>query len=132
MKGAVLHMITREQGGKVTKQVCLCLSKLIYFDLWFASTFQLKLLLCVFHFASAEAGTDWRQSPNLQDFLLQSSDEEDVCSLELSDPQRDLEEDIMTYFDKTPKNNSRPLCVKLSKYSTISYFSVFIKFGSNF
>lgn len=83
----------------------------------------------MFNFVSAEACTEWRQSPDLQDFLLQSSDEEDVCSLDLSDPQLDLEVDIMTYFDKNPKNNTRPQREKL--YSTISCFFVLIMFKSN-
>lgn len=77
------------------------------------------------YFVLVEESTKWQQSPDLQDFFLQSSDEEDVCSLELSDPQLDLEVDIMACFDKNPKNNTRPPCEKLSKYSTISCFSVF-------
>lgn len=64
---------------------------------------------------SAEADTEWHRSPDLQDFLLQSSDEEDVCSLELSDPQLDLEADVMAYFDKNPRNNARQQREKLSK-----------------
>lgn len=80
------------------------------------------------YFVSVEAGTKWQQSADLQDFFLQSSDEEDVCSLELSDPQLDLEVDIMAYFDRNPRNKTRPPREKLSKYSTIFCFSVFITF----
>lgn len=76
------------------------------------------------YFVSAGAGTELQQSPDLQDFFLQSSDEEDVCSLELSDSQLDLEEHIMAYFDKNPRNNTRPLREKLSKYGTFSCFSI--------
>lgn len=73
--------------------------------------FKQKHLSCL----SAEADTEWHRSPDLQDFLLQSSDEEDVCSLELSDPQLDLEADVMAYFDKNPRNNARQQREKLSK-----------------
>lgn len=120
MKGDILHMTTRTQGGdncqkrKVTMQmqkVCLHILKLNPFGLWFTFFFKQKRLSCL----SAEADTEWHRSPDLQDFLLQSSDEEDVCSLELSDPQLDLEADVMAYFDKNPRNNARQQREKLSK-----------------
>ncbi|KAM3614328.1 uncharacterized protein V6R79_012807 [Siganus canaliculatus] len=48
--------------------------------------------------AAAEA--DWQHPPDLRDFLLQSSDEEDVGASELSDPQLDSEAEIMSYYYK--------------------------------
>lgn len=48
-----------------------------------------------------------QQSPDLQDFLLQSTDEEDVGSFELSNPHLDAEAEVMAYFDKDQTNNAQ-------------------------
>nr|XP_046256483.1 uncharacterized protein LOC124065276 isoform X2 [Scatophagus argus] len=60
-------------------------------------------------FADGQAETDaeWQQSPDLQDFLLQSSDEEEVGGFELSDPQLDSEAEVMAYFYKSQTNNTQ-------------------------
>lgn len=80
-------------------------------------------------FLTAEADTELQQPRNLQDFLLQSSDEEDVCSLELCEPQLDTEAEIMAYFDKDQTSNARQPHGTLSKYSTSSsLFSLMFKF----
>ncbi|XP_068180926.1 zinc finger protein 576, tandem duplicate 1 [Antennarius striatus] len=54
--------------------------------------------------------TDHQETDNnldLQDFLLQSSDEEDADSFELADPQLDTEAEILTYFYKNETSNAR-------------------------
>ena len=56
---------------------------------------------------SAEADAEWQHPPNLRDFLLQSSDEEDVGSFELSDPQLDSEAEVMAYFYKNQMNSTQ-------------------------
>lgn len=61
---------------------------------------------------SDAAVTMWPQPPELQDFLVQSSDEEDVGCLELSDPQLDSEAEVMAYFKK---NQTEP-----AKYASSS------------
>lgn len=65
---------------------------------------------------SDAAATVWPQPPELQDFLVQSSDEEDVGCLELPDPQLDSEAEVMAYFKK---NQAEP-----AKYASSS--SVFL------
>lgn len=80
-------------------------------------------------FLTAEEDTELQQPRDLQDFLLQSSDEEDVCSLELCEPQLDTEAEIMAYFDKNQTSNARQPHGTLSKYSTSSsLFSLMFKF----
>lgn len=69
-----------------------------------------RTALCLL--VSAAAETQWQQSPDLRDFLVQSSDEEDVGCLELSDPQLDSEAEVMAYFQK---NQTVP-----AKYSSSS------------
>ncbi|XP_074539493.1 zinc finger protein 576, tandem duplicate 1 [Halichoeres trimaculatus] len=54
----------------------------------------------------AETDAEWQYPPDVQDFLLQSSDEEDVGGFELSDPQLDSEAEVMAYFHKNT-NDSR-------------------------
>ncbi|XP_028437104.1 zinc finger protein 576, tandem duplicate 1 isoform X1 [Perca flavescens] len=54
----------------------------------------------------AEADTEWQHPQALRDFLLQSSDEEDVGGFELSDPQLDSEAEVMAYFYKNQKNTA--------------------------
>ncbi|XP_034731245.1 uncharacterized protein LOC117946885 isoform X2 [Etheostoma cragini] len=54
----------------------------------------------------AEADAEWQHPQELQDFLLQSSDEEDVGGFELSDPQLDSEAEVMAYFYKNQKNSA--------------------------
>ncbi|XP_041649912.1 uncharacterized protein LOC121513945 isoform X2 [Cheilinus undulatus] len=51
-------------------------------------------------FADGQAETDGEQqhNPDVQDFLLQSSDEEDVGGFELSDSQLDAEAEVMAYL----------------------------------
>lgn len=46
-----------------------------------------------------------QQPPDLQHFLLQSTDEEDVGGLELSDPHLHAEAEVMAYFDKDQTSN---------------------------
>lgn len=69
-----------------------------------------RTALCLL--VSAAAETQWQQPPDLRDFLVQSSDEEDVGCLELSDPQLDSEAEVMAYFQK---NQTVP-----AKYSSSS------------
>lgn len=45
--------------------------------------------------------------PDLRDFLLQSSDEEDVGVFEMSDPQLDSEAEVMAYFYKNQTNSAQ-------------------------
>ncbi|XP_034409451.1 uncharacterized protein LOC117745317 isoform X2 [Cyclopterus lumpus] len=52
----------------------------------------------------AVADREWQHLPDLRDFLLQSSDEEDVGGFELSDPQIDSEAEVMAYFYKNQTN----------------------------
>eukprot|EP00066_Takifugu_rubripes_P014596 XP_011603862.1 PREDICTED: uncharacterized protein LOC105416677 isoform X2 [Takifugu rubripes] len=78
------------------------------------------------------AVTMWPQPPELQDFLVQSSDEEDVGCLELSDPQLDSEAEAMAYFKK---NQTEPAKLSSSQQQTpsaetttrepIDFFSVY-------
>lgn len=68
----------------------------------------------------AETDTEQQQTSDLQDFLLQSSDEEDVDALELSDPQLDSEAEIMAYFEKNQTNDARHPDEMSPKYSTAS------------
>ncbi|XP_034553574.1 uncharacterized protein LOC117822775 [Notolabrus celidotus] len=60
-------------------------------------------------FTAGHADTDaeWQHPPDVQDFLLQSSDEEDVEGFELSDPQLDSEAEVMAYFNKNQAINSQ-------------------------
>ncbi|XP_040901072.1 uncharacterized protein LOC121186413 isoform X2 [Toxotes jaculatrix] len=53
------------------------------------------------------ADADWPHPPDLRNFLLQSSDEEDVGGFELSDPQLDSEAEVMAYFYKNQTNGTR-------------------------
>ncbi|XP_029361252.1 zinc finger protein 576, tandem duplicate 1 [Echeneis naucrates] len=48
----------------------------------------------------AEADGDWPQAPDLRDFLLQSSDEEDTGAYKLSEPHLNSEAEVMAYFYK--------------------------------
>ncbi|XP_067458059.1 uncharacterized protein [Thunnus thynnus] len=56
----------------------------------------------------AEADAEWQHPPDLQSFLLHSSDEEDVGSFELSNPHIDSEAEAMAYFYKNQTNSSQP------------------------
>ncbi|XP_074510110.1 zinc finger protein 576, tandem duplicate 1 isoform X1 [Sebastes fasciatus] len=56
----------------------------------------------------AEADAELQHPPDLRDFLLQSSDEEDVGDFELSDPQLDSEAQVMAYFCKNQTNSAQP------------------------
>ncbi|XP_033983366.1 uncharacterized protein LOC117480229 [Trematomus bernacchii] len=55
----------------------------------------------------AEAEAEMQHPPDLRDFLLQSSDEEDVGVFEMSDPQLDSEAEVMAYFYKTQTNSAQ-------------------------
>ncbi|XP_051261469.1 uncharacterized protein LOC127366520 [Dicentrarchus labrax] len=55
----------------------------------------------------AVADAEWQHPPDLRDFLLQSSDEEDVGSFELSEPQLDSEAEVMAYFYKNQTNSAQ-------------------------
>ncbi|KAI3360446.1 hypothetical protein L3Q82_002341 [Scortum barcoo] len=57
----------------------------------------------------AEADAQWQPPPDLRDFLLQSSDEEDVGGFELSDPQLDSEAEVMAYFYKNQTKSAQQL-----------------------
>lgn len=54
-----------------------------------------------------ETDSEWQHPPDVRDFLLQSSDEEDVGGFELSDPQLDSEAEVMAYFHKNHTNDSQ-------------------------
>ncbi|XP_075964980.1 zinc finger protein 576, tandem duplicate 1 isoform X2 [Anarhichas minor] len=56
---------------------------------------------------STVADTECQHPPDLRDFLLQSSDEEDVGGFELSDPQLDSEAEVMAYFYKNQTNGAQ-------------------------
>ncbi|XP_022063117.2 uncharacterized protein LOC110960255 [Acanthochromis polyacanthus] len=62
-------------------------------------------------FADGQAVSDseWQHPPDLRDYLLQSSDEEDVGGFELSDPQLDSEAEVMAYFYKKQSNSAQQL-----------------------
>lgn len=63
------------------------------------------------------ADTEWQRPPDISDFLLQGSDEEDSGGFELSDPPLDTEAEIMAYFCKN-QTSSREQPDELSqKYS---------------
>ncbi|XP_035527904.1 uncharacterized protein LOC118335618 [Morone saxatilis] len=55
----------------------------------------------------AVADAEWQHPPDLRDFLLQSSEEEDVGSFELSEPQLDSEAEVMAYFYKNQTNSTQ-------------------------
>ncbi|KAK5892561.1 hypothetical protein CesoFtcFv8_012926 [Champsocephalus esox] len=55
----------------------------------------------------AEAEAKMQHPPDLRDFLLQSSDEEDVGVFEMSDPQLDSEAEVMAYFYKNQTNSAQ-------------------------
>ncbi|XP_076016958.1 zinc finger protein 576, tandem duplicate 1 isoform X2 [Genypterus blacodes] len=56
-------------------------------------------------FAEAhEADSEWHHAAGIQDFLLQSSDEEDLSGSELPDPQLESEAEVMAYFYKNQTN----------------------------
>ncbi|XP_054478242.1 uncharacterized protein LOC129110106 [Anoplopoma fimbria] len=63
--------------------------------------------VCDFADGQAVADTEWQHPPDLRDFLLQSSDEEDVGGEELSDPQLDSEAEVMAYFSKNQTNSAQ-------------------------
>ncbi|XP_030013856.1 zinc finger protein 576, tandem duplicate 1 isoform X2 [Sphaeramia orbicularis] len=87
----------------------------------------------------AELDNEWQQTSDVRDFLLQSSDEEDVCAPELCDPQLDSEAEIMAYFYKNqnscqqqphettqsvaPSTNQLQPPVENSSREPIEYFS---------
>ncbi|CAJ1061594.1 uncharacterized protein LOC117822775 [Xyrichtys novacula] len=54
-----------------------------------------------------ETVTEWQHPPDIRDFLLHSSDEEDVGAFEMSDPQLDSEAEVMAYFHKYTSNSSQ-------------------------
>ncbi|XP_008284095.1 zinc finger protein 576, tandem duplicate 1 [Stegastes partitus] len=60
-------------------------------------------------FADGQAASDseWQHPPDLRDFLLQSSDEEDTGGFELCDPQLDSEAELMTYFYKKQSSSAQ-------------------------
>ncbi|KAM7420509.1 hypothetical protein PAMA_014970 [Pampus argenteus] len=55
----------------------------------------------------AEADAEWQHPSDLQSFLLQSSDEEDAGSFELSNPHINSEAEVMAYFYKNQTNRSQ-------------------------
>lgn len=63
--------------------------------------------LYIIIYLSAQEDSDRQHMPDLRDFLLQSSDEEDVGGFELSDPQVDSEAEVMAYFSKNQTNRAQ-------------------------
>ncbi|KAM7382702.1 hypothetical protein PAMP_002421 [Pampus punctatissimus] len=55
----------------------------------------------------AEADAEWQHPSDLQSFLLQSSDEEDAGSFELSNPHINSEAEVMAYFYKNQINRTQ-------------------------
>ncbi|XP_037309685.2 uncharacterized protein LOC119197461 [Pungitius pungitius] len=53
------------------------------------------------------ADSEEQHPPDISDFLLQSSDEEDAAGFEMSDPPLDSEAEVMAYFYKTPTNTAQ-------------------------
>ena len=70
---------------------------------------------------SAEAEAEWPHPPDLRDFLLQSSDEEDMDGFELSDPHLDSEAEVLAYFCKN-QPNARLTDLSSQKYSRNLFF----------
>ncbi|XP_023124581.2 uncharacterized protein LOC111567590 [Amphiprion ocellaris] len=62
-----------------------------------------------FEDGQAASDSEWQHPSDLREFLLQSSDEEDMGGFELSDPQLDSEAEIMTYFYKEKSNSTQQL-----------------------
>ncbi|KAM4580703.1 zinc finger protein 576, tandem duplicate 1 isoform 2-T3 [Odontesthes bonariensis] len=60
-------------------------------------------------FADGQAMSDseWQHPSDLQDFVLQSSDEEDTSPFELSEPQLDTEAGILAYFSKNQSSSAQ-------------------------
>ncbi|XP_072250572.1 zinc finger protein 576, tandem duplicate 1 isoform X2 [Leuresthes tenuis] len=60
-------------------------------------------------FADVQAMSDseWQHPSDLQDFVLQSSDEEDTSPFELSEPQLDTEAEILAYFSKNQSSSAQ-------------------------
>ncbi|KAM4568068.1 zinc finger protein 576, tandem duplicate 1 [Fundulus diaphanus] len=71
----------------------------------------------------AASDSEWQHPSDLRDFLLQSYDEEDASSFELSEPQLDNEAEIMAYFNQNPASSTQLPRQPSSKYSiTFSYY----------
>uniref|UniRef100_A0A4W6CQJ4 C2H2-type domain-containing protein n=1 Tax=Lates calcarifer TaxID=8187 RepID=A0A4W6CQJ4_LATCA len=67
---------------------------------------------------------EWPRPPDLRDFLLQSSDEENQ-GFELSDPQLDSEAEVMAYFYKNQTNGAQQLeHTSLNLLSSTTQFQV--------
>lgn len=56
---------------------------------------------------SAVADVELQNPADLRSFLIQSSDEEDAGSFELSKPHIDSEAEVMAYFYKNQTNSSQ-------------------------
>ncbi|XP_039974465.1 uncharacterized protein LOC120784601 isoform X2 [Xiphias gladius] len=54
----------------------------------------------------AEAESEWSHPPDLRDFLLRSSDEEDMGGFELSNPHLDSESEVLACFYKNQPNGT--------------------------
>ncbi|XP_068425767.1 uncharacterized protein [Clinocottus analis] len=63
--------------------------------------------VCDFADGQGVTDTELQPPPDLRDFLLQSSDEEDVGGFELSDPQLESEAEVMAYFSKNKTNHAQ-------------------------
>lgn len=66
----------------------------------------------------AEADSEWHDAAGIRDFLLQSSDEEDLSGSELPDPQLESEAEVMAYFYKNQTSSPRQPDAMCHKYST--------------
>ncbi|XP_053289385.1 uncharacterized protein LOC128450011 [Pleuronectes platessa] len=69
--------------------------------------------VCDFAHGQAEADAEWPHPPDVRDFLLRSSDEEERG--ELSEPQLDSEADVMAYFDKNKTKDQTSLCLSTNQ-----------------
>lgn len=65
--------------------------------------------------------SEWQHPPDLRDFLLHSSDEEEMSGFDLSDPQYDTEAEVMACFDKNQTSSVENLDQTPSKYSKTSF-----------
>ncbi|KAF7650642.1 hypothetical protein LDENG_00122820 [Lucifuga dentata] len=55
--------------------------------------------------SQAVADSEWHQTTGIRDFLLQSSDEEDLSGSDLPDPQLESEAEVMAYFYRKQADN---------------------------
>ncbi|KAM6909689.1 zinc finger protein 576, tandem duplicate 1 [Xenentodon cancila] len=73
-------------------------------------------------FANSQAVSDseWQHPSDLRNFLLQSSDEEDMSGFDLSDPQHDTEAEVMACFNKNQTSSAEKAAQTSSNLPTSS------------